>query len=110
MILDDKEDLAGLPDDVVEIAAETANAMGHQGKWAFTLQGPSLNPFLKYSQKRHLRERMYKASVSLCSQMNEFNNEDLVVRITNLRAKKARILGLQDICGFYSRRKHGQES
>ena len=63
MILDDEADLAGLPDGVIQAAAETASERGHDGKWAFTLHKPSLIPFLQYSPKRDLRETMFKGYI-----------------------------------------------
>ena len=45
MVIDNKNDLDGLPDDIIAAAAETAKARGHEGKWVFTTHRPSKNPF-----------------------------------------------------------------
>ena len=58
MILDDEADLAGLPDGVIQAAAETAVERGHEGQWAFTLHKPSLIPFLRYSARRWAPSRL----------------------------------------------------
>lgn len=61
LVIDKQEDLIGLPEAVIKAAAELAEANGLKGKWAFNLQRPSWTPFLQYSQKRELREKLYKA-------------------------------------------------
>ncbi len=58
LVITDKADLAGLPESVISAAAETATERGHDGAWVFTLHKPSLIPFLQYSDKRDLREKM----------------------------------------------------
>jgi peptidyl-dipeptidase Dcp len=63
LVIDNEADLTGLPPAVVSAAAETAKERGKPGKWAFTLNKPSLIPFLQYSPKRGLRERMFTAYI-----------------------------------------------
>ncbi|MGZ8421224.1 MAG: hypothetical protein ACXWU3_17315, partial [Allosphingosinicella sp.] len=59
LILDKKEDLAGLPEGVISQAAAMAKSLKLEGKWVFTLQVPSMTPFLQYSDRRDLREKLF---------------------------------------------------
>ena len=61
LVIDNKEDLSGLPEDVIVKAAQTAQENGLDGKWVFTLHNPSVMPFLQYADKRDLREKIFKA-------------------------------------------------
>ena len=93
MVLDNKEDLAGLPEAVISGAAETAQARGHQGQWVFTLDKPSWIPFLQYSEKRPLREKIYRAYINAGNNHNEYDNKKILSRIAALRVKKAKLMG-----------------
>lgn len=88
----DENDLAGLPDYVVEMAAEDAKARNVEG-WVFTLQAPSMVPFLKYSENRSLREKLWRAYNSRCFGTDNYNNEEIIKQITSLRLEKANMLG-----------------
>ncbi len=90
--LTDEADLAGLPEGVREAAAIAAQEKGKEG-WIFNLQAPSYIPFLRYADNRQLREKIYKAYSRRGFQANEYNNEEIVKRITALRLEKARIMG-----------------
>ena len=61
MVIDKQEDLSGLPETLIANAAQAAKDAGMEGKWVFTLQNPSVMPFLQYSDKRELREKMFNA-------------------------------------------------
>ncbi len=93
LVIDNKDDLAGLPDDVINAATETAIATGDSGKWVFTIQKPSLIPFLTYSEKRNLREQMFKAYISKGDHNDSLDNKSNINEIVNLRLKKAKLLG-----------------
>lgn len=95
LIIDKQEDLAGLPENVVAGAAEEAKAAGMEGKWVFTLQKPSWIPFLTYSEKRDLREQLYKAMFNRANNGNENDNKAIINQFVNLRLKKANILGYE---------------
>ena len=92
MVLDE-EDLAGLPPSVVSAAAEAAEDKGHEGKWVITLNKPSFIPFLQYSEKRHLREKVFKAFANIGNNDNEFDNKAIASKIAALRFEKAQLLG-----------------
>lgn len=93
LVIDNKKDLSGLPDDVVNVAAEAAKSKGLAGKWLFTLSKPSWVPFLQYADNRTLREQLYKAMYNRGSNNNEFDNKEIINRLVNLRLEKANLLG-----------------
>jgi len=93
LVIDKDENLAGLPDGVVQAAAEMAKARDMEGKWVFTLQKPSFIPFLVNSQRRDLREIVFKAYVNRGNNNDEFDNKKLISRIAALRVTKANLLG-----------------
>ncbi len=89
----DSTDLAGLPEYVKVMGAETAKEKGLEG-WAFTLDYPSYGPFMKYSTVRNLRQDMWTAYNSRALG-GEFDNSDVVKTIVDLRIKMANILGYE---------------
>lgn len=91
----DKEDLAGLPESLIEMASMEAAVKGEAG-WIFYLHSPSLIPFMQYSEKRDLREKMLKAFSSRAFHGNEYDNREIVLRIVNLRREMASILGYKN--------------
>lgn len=93
LVIDNPKDLAGLPSDVISIAAETAKSKGMTGKWVFTLSKPSWLPFLQYADNRALREKLYKAMYSRGNNDNEFDNKAIISKIVNLRLERANLLG-----------------
>ncbi|AFH48692.1 Peptidyl-dipeptidase DCP [Ignavibacterium album JCM 16511] len=100
LVIDKEEDLIGLPDAVIKAAAELAEANGLKGKWAFNLQRPSWTPFLQYSQKRELREKLYKAYLNRGNNNNEFDNKEIIKKIVELRIEKAKLLGYETYAHF----------
>ena len=96
LVIDNKEDLAGLPGPVIASAAETAAQKEMEGKWVFTLQKPSMIPFLQYSEKRKLREKIFKAYINRCNNGNEYDNKENVVEIASLRFERAVLLGYKN--------------
>jgi len=100
LVIDKEEDLAGLPVEVVQAAAETAKARDMEGKWVFTLQKPSFIPFLMNSEKRNLREIVFKAYVNRGNNNDEFDNKKLISRIAYLRVSRANLLGYKTHADF----------
>ena len=92
------EDIAGLPPSLLSLAAQTArtqgetNASNETGPWVITLDFPSYFPFMKYSDNRELREKLYKAYVSRAD-LGELDNNPLIDRILQLRQEQAHLLG-----------------
>jgi peptidyl-dipeptidase Dcp len=95
LIIEKEEDLAGLPQGIRTAAAESASEAGHQGKWVFTLQKPSMIPFLQYSEKRELREKIYKAYINRGNNNDELDNKEILSKMTALRIQKANLLGFK---------------
>lgn len=93
LVIDKKEDLAGLPEGEIEKAAATAKTTGDNGKWVFTLDNPSFIPFVTYASNRGLREQIFNARVNRCNHGGETDNNAVVAKMVELRAKKAAILG-----------------
>ena len=96
LVIDNKEDLAGLPEPVIASSAETAAQKEMEGKWVFTLQKPSMIPFLQYSENRNLREKIFKAYINRCNNGNEYDNKENVVEIASLRLERAVLLGYKN--------------
>ncbi|MHC4583939.1 MAG: M3 family metallopeptidase [Planctomycetota bacterium] len=110
LIIDKEEDLAGLPDEVVQAAIEMAKARGMEGKWIFTLQKPSFIPFLINSEKRNLREIVFKAYINRGNNNDEFDNKKLISRIASLRISKANLLGYKNHADFILERNMAKNS
>ncbi|ASD65386.1 M3 family metallopeptidase [Bdellovibrio bacteriovorus] len=91
MLLDKKEDVEGLPEGTLEGAAALAKSKGHDGKWMFNLQIPSYLPFMTYAKNRALREKMWRAFSSKAFK-GEFDNQANVLKIVELRDKRAKVL------------------
>lgn len=87
----DPAQVAELPDFVRDGMAAEAKARGEQG-WTVTLQAPSYVPFMEYSTNRELKEKLWRASNSLCLG-GEFDNTENIKRMVNLRLKIANLLG-----------------
>ena len=89
--LGETTDLAGLPPSLCQLLADAARQAGESG-WRMGLDMPRLVPFLKYSQRRDLREKVYRAQVSRASS-GEFNNLPLIEQILTLHLRQAQLLG-----------------
>lgn len=92
LVVENKEELAGLPEGTIATAADEAKARGKEGKWVFTLHAPSRLAVLTYAENRELREKMWKGYTSLASE-GEFANAENINAILKLRTKKAKMLG-----------------
>lgn len=100
LVIDNKDDLIGLPDAAIQGAYELAKQNGMEGKWAFNLQRPSFTPFLQYSEKRDLREKLYKAYLMRGNNNNEFDNKEIIKKIIAFRNEKVNLLGYKDYADF----------
>lgn len=99
-----EEDLDGLPERVRETAHQEAQERGLEG-WIFTLDSPSMSPFMKYSTRRELRRQLYLASNTVCTHDNETNNLGICKRIVNLRREIAQILGYPTYADYVLKRR-----
>ena len=93
LVINNKKDLAGLPDNVIEEAAKTAEDKGLKGKWVFTTQKPSMIPFLQFADNRNLRKQLYQAYLNRANNNNKYDNKKVLTDIVNLRLEKAKLLG-----------------
>ncbi len=100
LVIDKKEDLAGLPEGVIAQAASTAERMDQEGKWAFTIQYPIMEPFLKYAENRELRKQLFTAYFMKGDNGNEYDNNQITARIARLRLERAQLLGYETYAGF----------
>lgn len=101
LVIDKQDDLAGLPSGLIATAAETAAGdSATNGKWVFTLQNPSIIPFLQYSDKRELRKKILDAYISRCNNNDKFDNKEVIVRLLKLRQQKAKLLGYPNYASY----------
>ncbi|HCV43034.1 MAG TPA: peptidase M3, partial [Bacteroidetes bacterium] len=100
LIIDKKEDLAGLPQRSIDGAAEAAKKAGMEGKWVFTVQKPSMIPFLQYADNRALREKIFNGYISRGDHNNEYDNKAIVSKIATLRVERAHLLGYKTHADF----------
>lgn len=95
LVVTDEADLAGLPEASINAAAEMAAADSIKG-WVFTIQKPSMIPFISYADNRELRKEIYDAYVNQGNHDDEFDNKENIKNILNLRVKKAKLLGYEN--------------
>ena len=93
-LLLDASQVADLPEGVRNQAAEAAKSMGKEG-FVFTLDKPSMLPFLTYSKNRDLRRELYNGYIMRCNNDNEFDNKQLAEDMARLRVEKANLLGFK---------------
>jgi peptidyl-dipeptidase Dcp len=92
-VLHGEKDLAGLPPSLAAAAAATAEERGQKGKWAIANTRSSVEPFLTYSERRDLRERVWRTFVSRGDNGDSHDNNKIISEILKLRAERARLLG-----------------
>ena len=95
LVLDKASDLKGLPENVINGAAEIAKNDSLEGKWVFTTQKPSMLPFLTYDENRELRKKLYDAYLSRGNHNDQMDNKKVLADIVALRAQRAKLLGFK---------------
>lgn len=100
MVVEDEAKLEGLPQGLIDAAADTAEKRGYEGKWVFTTHRPSKTPFLKFSKNRELREKMYYGYTHRGDNDNAHDNKKIASKIAQLRAKKAQLMGYETHADF----------
>ena len=106
-LVTNKVDLAGLPEDAIAAAADTAQQKSLEG-WAFTLHFPSYYPVMQYSENRELRRLMYQAYVTRSSELApeyakgklEWDNTSNMLEQLRLRDEEARLLGFTNFAAL----------
>ncbi|MGV2978754.1 M3 family metallopeptidase [Camelimonas sp. ID_303_24] len=96
----DEADLAGLPDDLRNAAAQAANERGQPGRYVITLSRSLLEPFLQFSTRRDLRERAFRAFAARGANGDAHDNRAIIAETMALRAEKARLLGYDSFAAF----------
>ena len=105
LIIDNENDLSGLPDSAKESAAHAASEKAkedkdkYEGKWLFTLEYPSFGPFMQYADNRSLRETIWRAWGSRAWN-DEYDNSDNIKKIVGLRQERAQLLGFDAHADF----------
>ena len=100
LVIENKDDLAGLPESLILNAEVAARAAGLEGKWLFTLHNPSVMPFLQYADNRALREKIFKGYINRGNNGNDADNKDVVLKLVTLRLEKAKLVGYDDYASF----------
>ena len=93
LVISDQDDLDGLPSSIRDAAASEAAARDMKGKWVFTTKKPSMLPFLTYSSKRELREKLYRGYLDRCNYNDSIDNKQVINDIVRLRTERAHLLG-----------------
>ena len=100
LVIDKRSDLAGLPANVITVAADTATKNGQPGKWIFTTQRPSFTPFMTYADNRELRAKMLDAYTMRGNNDNANDNKSVLAKMASLRAQRAQLLGYKTHAHF----------
>ncbi|MFW9600379.1 MAG: M3 family metallopeptidase [Bacteroides graminisolvens] len=109
LVLTQKEQLAGLPEGIVEAAAQTAREKGVEG-WVITLHAPSYVPFMTYASNRELRKELYMAYNTKCTKDNEFNTLEIVKDLVNTRMQIAQLLGYKSYADYTLKERMAENS
>jgi peptidyl-dipeptidase Dcp len=100
LVIEKKEDLAGLSQTIVDGAADAARRAKIEGKWVFTLQKPSMIPFLQYAKNRSLREKIFTGYIMRGDNNNQYDNKEIVAKIAVLRVERSKLLGYKTFADF----------
>ncbi|MBU1369952.1 MAG: M3 family metallopeptidase [Bacteroidetes bacterium] len=100
MVIDDPEELKGIPENFLAAAKESADAAGYADKYLFTLQKPSMLPVLTYADNRGLREEIFNAYTKRGDNNDEYDNKTNLSRMASLRAQRAKLLGYENHASF----------
>lgn len=93
LVIENADDLAGLPESTVEAAALVAKEKKKEGNWIITLDFPSFIPFMMYAENRELRKTIFTAYASRANNGNDSDNKEIVKEIAALRFEKSNLLG-----------------
>ncbi len=100
LVLETESDRAGLPEFAISAAAQAATERGLEGKHVITLARSSFEPFMTFSTRRDLREKLFKGWTNRADNDDEFDNEVNIRNILQLRLERARLLGYEDFAAF----------
>lgn len=100
LIVENENQLDGLPDSIKEAAAQTAEEKELEGKWVFTLAFPSYLPFMTYASDRSLRRELFIAYNTKASKGDDLDNKQFIIDMLKLKSERARLLGYQTHADF----------
>ncbi len=100
LVVDKQADLEGLPPSVVASGADAAKAANMAGKWVYTLQAPSIWPFLQYADNRELRRQILSAYTSRNDHGDEWDNKKVLSRLAALRVERAQLMGYKTFADY----------
>ena len=100
LVVTNEDDLNGLPDYVIEAAKSLSDSKGLKKSWVFTLDYPSYIPFMKHAKNRKLRQELSYAYTSRANKKNEYNNQKIIKKISDLRHQRAVLLGYESHAHF----------
>lgn len=95
-----KEQLGGLPDSIINVAASAAKENGHPEKWAITNTRSSMDPFLTYSTERELRQKVWSSYYNRGNNGDEFDNNAIIAEILQLRHERVGLLGYKNYASW----------
>ncbi len=95
LVVEKQEDLAGLPQGLIDQGAQTAKENGMEGKWVYTLHNSSITPFLQYAENQDLRKDIYNAYINRGNNNDKHDNKALILKIAELRMERANMLGYE---------------
>jgi peptidyl-dipeptidase Dcp len=100
LVLDSKEQGAGLPESVLQAALGEGQQRGKRGKYVFTISRSSITPFLQFAEDRELREKIYHAYTHCSNNDNEYANQSILTKIASLRVRRANLLGFESHASY----------
>ncbi|MDR1985057.1 MAG: M3 family metallopeptidase [Prevotellaceae bacterium] len=100
LVVDNIDDCAGVPQSLIDVAAETAEAHGFSGKYVFTLDRSCVFPFLQTVKNRDLREKIFKGYINRCDNNNNDDTKKNIAEQVVLRTEKAQILGYKNYAEY----------
>ena len=104
LYVSDPAELEGLPETSLSQAKEAAEKKGKSGQYLFTLHAPSILPVMKYAKNEALRKKLWEGKCTV-GHSDKFNNEELVHKITELRDRKAKLLGFKSFSDLILKRR-----
>lgn len=104
-----QEQLQGIPESIKEAYKQAAQEKGKEGHLV-TLHSPSFVPFMKYCNNRALRQQLYMAYNTMCIKDNDYNNEEIVKKLVNLRLERAQLLGFNTAADYVLTRRMAENS
>ena len=108
LLLTSEDQLAGLPQGVIDAAALKAKEKGKTG-WMFTLSAPSYVPFMRYADNRELRKELYLANMAVGNKGDEYDNKENIKNIVNTRLAIARLMGYNSFAEYTLKRRMAQK-